>query len=58
VEKIYYESGILKGEAPFNDGRENGVEKQYYESGKIWYETTYVGDKKMERIKNILKVGN
>lgn len=35
VRKEYYESGQLKLEANFKDGKQNGISKAYYESGQL-----------------------
>jgi hypothetical protein len=54
VRKLYYETGTLKYETPFINGKINGIEKRYYESGKlksriklprVWYERKEVGRK-------------
>jgi antitoxin component YwqK of YwqJK toxin-antitoxin module len=39
--KCYYESGILQWEIPIKNNKENGIEKQYYENGKIKREIIY-----------------
>ena len=41
VERIYYENGQLKWEAPYKDGKENGVERKYYENGQLASEIPY-----------------
>ena len=33
--KLYYESGALKGEFPYHDGKLDGTVKWYYESGAL-----------------------
>lgn len=39
----YYGSGILLGENPsYKNGVKHGIEKQYYESGALMWETLYV----------------
>ena len=39
--KEYYESGVLKEEAPYIDDIKTGMEKEYYPSGKLKRETPY-----------------
>ena len=44
--KEYFESGQLKDEEPYVDGKPHGTRKGYYESGgQLWYERTYVDGK-------------
>lgn len=33
--KEYYESGKLKGEVPYTDGKISGLSKAYYENGLL-----------------------
>jgi antitoxin component YwqK of YwqJK toxin-antitoxin module len=52
------ESGELFMEIPYDaKGKENGIEKQYYESGKIEYERTYVNDKRNGILKEYYESG-
>jgi len=52
------ESGKLFSELPYDaKGKENGIEKQYYESGKIEYERTYVNDKRNGILKEYYESG-
>ncbi len=38
VRKDYYESGQLRWEGNFKDGKREGIAKSYYESGQLWKE--------------------
>lgn len=46
LQTIYYDSGIVRYEEPFENGLLNGVRKTYYESGKLEFETDYLNGKK------------
>jgi len=50
IEKTYYESGALKDEIPFVNGRVHGVMRRYYESGSLQNETT-AEEGKMKELK-------
>ena len=42
----YYKNGKIQYERIIDsDGVQNGVEKWYWESGHIWYETSYLNNK-------------
>jgi len=42
-DQCYYGSGILLGENPsYKNGAKHGIEKQYYKSGALMWETLYV----------------
>lgn len=42
--KFYYDSGKLRGETPFKEGKREGVGKTYYESGELQGETPFKND--------------
>jgi len=44
--RIYYLlNGKIESEEPYVNGKENGVEKQYYETGEVQFVRTYTDDK-------------
>jgi antitoxin component YwqK of YwqJK toxin-antitoxin module len=45
VRNEYYESGELKSETPYIDGKIHGIEKWYYESGELLFEIPFVNGK-------------
>ena len=45
VVKKYYESGGLKDEMIFKDGKPNGIMKRYYQSGKLMGKILYENGK-------------
>jgi antitoxin component YwqK of YwqJK toxin-antitoxin module len=52
------DNGKLYRELPYDvHGKENGVEKQYYESGKIEYERPYVNGKRNGMVKKYYESG-
>lgn len=45
IVREYYQSGKLKGEGNFKDGKLEGIVKEYYESGKLKTEWNFKNDK-------------
>ena len=46
VKKEYYESGELRYEWPYKDGKQHGISKGYSESGKLEYVWPYTDGKR------------
>ena len=51
VRKTYYESGELKSEITFKNGKQEGPFKRYYRNGKLASEGTYKNGRKEGRVK-------
>ena len=45
IRKVYYESGKLKAEWHYQDGKREGISRGYYESGGVLMEWNYQNDK-------------
>ena len=45
VEKEYDSNGKIYWEAPYKNGKAEGIAKWYYENGNLWRETPYKNDK-------------
>ena len=48
LQKIYYESGKLKGEATYKNGQLDGLAKIYDENGKLVEQATYKNGQKIK----------
>jgi antitoxin component YwqK of YwqJK toxin-antitoxin module len=46
LQQEYYESGQLKEEYNYIDGKRNGLYQLYYESGQLWVKCNYINDKR------------
>ena len=46
VIKLYYKSGALWSETPYEDGKEHGIKKWYHESGSLRRESQYENGKR------------
>ena len=44
IGKFYYDSGRVRGETPFKDGKREGLGKTYYETGELQSETLFKND--------------
>ena len=44
IGKFYYDSGRLRGETPFKEGKREGTGKTYYETGELQGETPFKND--------------
>ena len=49
VRRFYYESGELKEEASYNKGKQEGLTKEYYRNGEIFYIDTYKDDQLIKK---------
>lgn len=56
IYKLYIENGNLKYETNFKNGKIEGIFKEYHENGNISVEANIKNEKKMEYIKNIMKM--
>jgi len=46
IRRTYYESGELKSEIPYENGKKEGMVRVYYKSGKLMQDDPYKNDKK------------
>ena len=57
--KEYHKNGEIIFEGDYLNGeRQNGRGKEYYKDGILKFEGEYLNGKKMEKLKNIIKMEN
>ena len=54
--KLYNKNNILLKECEFINGLQNGKGKEYYDNGKLEFEGEFLNEKKMEKVKCIVKM--
>jgi len=57
LEFFYYESGQLKAEYNYKNGKLDGFAREYYENGQLQDETPYKNDKKEGIVKTYIENG-